>query len=217
MAHSRLILVAALAGAAVLAFLLWNRREVPAPAPSMVTAFQRMNELTVFRAQVVAVPTTRADGLFDALDREQTDIVGANVRYTIDLSRLTEEDVRWDEATRTATVVVPPVTVQPAELEGTSRRTFRTGPPAAAATWDGFARSNAGKARAEAGRLARAPELMRLAEASARDAIAANARPFLHAAKGPDARVEVRFATERRTGERVDGSTPLDAALSQRR
>lgn len=212
-----IVLVALAAGA--LGAWWWTAQKTDAfSITPMVTGFQRMNELTVFRAQVVAVPTSREDGVIDLLDRSQTDIVPARVRYTVDLSRLSPRDVRWDAATHIATVTVPPVVVQPADLDAASKRTFRTGPPAAAADWDRFARSNALKARREAGTLARSPELLRMAETSARDAVAANAALFLRGAGIADATVVVRFAHEGTPStERWDTTATVEQALANRR
>lgn len=213
-----LIVLVALAAGALGAWWWTAQKNDPFSLQPMVTGFQRMNDLTVFRAQVVSVPTSREDGMIDLLDRSQTDIVPARVRYTVDLSRLAPRDVRWDAGTRTATVTVPPVVVQPAELDAASKRTFRTGPPAAAADWDRFARSNALKAAREAGTLARAPELMRMAEASARDAIGANAALFLRGAGIADAKVVVRFAHEGTpSDERWDTTASVEEALANRR
>ncbi|NNM75728.1 DUF4230 domain-containing protein [Sphingomonas sp. ID1715] len=211
-------LIVALAALALGAagFWLWSSGGDEVSAQSMVASFQRHNELTVFSAQVVAVPTTKRDGMFDMLDRVQTSIIPAKVRYTVDLSRLTERDVAWDAAGKTLTITAPPVVLQPAELDPVAKRVFRTGPPAAATTWDTFDRSNMIKAREEAGRLARAPDLMRMAEASARDALTRNAELFLRGAGIEEAKVRVRFANEGRSGEQMDRSTPLNEALGTR-
>jgi hypothetical protein len=210
-----LIILVALAAGALGYALFMSRADDSFSVQPMVTGFQRQNELTVFRAQLVTVPTTKVDGMVDMLDRVQTSILPARVRYTVDLSRMTDRDVSWNNATRTATVTVPPVIVQPAEVDPVARRVFRTGPPAAAATWDDFGRSNAIKARREAASLAKAPELLRMAEASARDAVAANAELFLRGAGIADAKVVVRFANEGRTTERMDRSTPLKEAVAR--
>ena len=211
-------LIIALVAFALGAIGVWffASREDEISVQSMVTGFRRHNELTVFSAQVVTVPTTKKDGTFDIFDRVQTSIIPANVRYTVDLSRMTERDISWDANTKIVTVTAPPVIVQPAELDGVAKRVFRTGPPAAAATWDDFDRSNMIKARREAGNLARAPDLLRMAGASARGAMAKNAELFLQGAGIADAKVVVRFADERRSGEQMDRSTPLNKVLDKR-
>ena len=210
-----IILVALAAGA--LGYALYQSRAADAfSVKPLVTGFQRQNELTVFRAQVVAVPTTKVDGMIDLLGRTQTSILPARVRYTLDLSKLSERDVAWDPATHTAPVTVPPVTVQPAEIDGAAKRVFRTGPPATAATWDQFDRSNMVKAAREAGTLARAPELLHMAEASAREAVAANAALFLRGAGIADAKVAVRFATDGGAKTRWDVSRSIEDVLANR-
>ena len=207
-----LIIVIAALIAGVLGYRELSRRWADEPPIGpMVVGFQRQNELTVFAAQVVAVPTTRVGGTIHLLDRTQTSIVPARVRYTVDLSKLRDRDVWWDAAGHTLTVTVPPVLPQPAELDGAAKRVFRTGPPAAAATWDQFDRSNMIKASREARTLAQGAELMRLAQAAARDAIAANAGLFLRGAGVTDAKVVVRFATEgSAASEPMDRSRSLD-------
>ena len=213
--RSLIIALVAFALGALGVWLLSSRGD-EIPVQSMVTGFQRQNELTVFRAQVVAVPTSRKDGVLDILDRVQTSIVPATVRYTIDMSRMRDTDIAWNADTKTATVTAPPLVVQPAELDPVAKRVFRTGPPAAASTWDEFDRSNMIKARREAGNLARAPDLLKMARASARDALGKNAELFLRGAGIADAKVVVKFVDERRSAEQMDRSTPLSEVLGQR-
>lgn len=200
-----LIALAALVGAG--GYHLWSLREDPLATGSLVTGFQRQNELTVFAAQVVTVSTSRIDGLIDALDREQTAIIPAQVRYTIDLSRMRAQDVAWDATARRMTVTVPPVLVQRPDVQEQRARYFDKGLLPGTADTQTLTRSNSIKAGREALTLARNPEFLRLAEQSGRDAIASNARLYLSGAGIKDADVVVRFATEgRRSPEQWDRS-----------
>lgn len=189
---------------------LWSARSDPFAAGSLVTGFQRQNQLTVFAAQVVTVSTSRIDGLIDPLDKEQTAIIPAEVRYTVDLSRLRPADVEWDASARRMTVTVPPVLVQRPDLQEQRARYFDKGLLPGTADTQTLSRSNSVKAGREAVVLARNPELLRLAEQSARDAIGSNARLYLSGAGIADAEVQVRFATEgRRSSEQWDRSRNL--------
>ena len=210
---------AALAAAAAGGAWWWSSaRERQLELSSLVAGFERRNELTVFAAQVVPVVTSVDEGLIDALDVRQTAIIPAEVRYTIDMGGIGAEDLRWDAERSILEVTAPPVLVQRPNLREERAQYYRSGLPftggqAAAALLQRSSRAAMG----EAGRLARSPELVRLANEAARDAVARNAELFLRGAGMEGARVEVRFAAEgRRSPERVDGSRSLNEVWEER-
>lgn len=212
-----ILLLAAAAGAGALGYSLWDARDNAPSIGSMVSGFQRMNELTVFRAQVVAVPTSRIDGIVDLLDREQTAIIPAQVRYTVDLSKMTPTDVVWNASGDTVTLTVPPVLIQRPDLTEERARFYSNGVLTRPATQDELRRSNSIKAVREAFGLARNPELVRMAQASARDAISANALLLLRGRDGKIPKVVVRFANEgRRSSEQWERSRSLEDVAANR-
>lgn len=179
-------------------------------AGSMVTGFERQNELTVFAAQVVTVPTTRIEGVVDMLDKEQTAVIPANVRYTIDLSRMTKEDVRFDTAARKLTITVPPVIVQPPDLREERARYFNKGIVIGSEAHQRLSRSNSIKAGREAVTLASSTEMIALAQDAARLAISNNARVLLSASEQQEATIDVRFAHQGVRGpSQLDRSRPM--------
>jgi hypothetical protein len=202
-----IVSVVLLVAIALAGWTLFTRRPGDFSTEPMVVGFREMNQLTVFAAQVVAVPTTTERGIL--FSQSQTDIYPANVRYTIDLSKLTSKNVSWNPASHVLTLVVPPVMTEAAELDVTRKRTFRTGGHFPGATWDQFDRSNAVKAKSQSAELARKSALMHMAEASGRNAVAKTAELFVRGAlpRADNVKVIVRFVTEgQTTSERWDQS-----------
>lgn len=210
-----LVTLGLLAGAA--AVYWWQSREDALSVGSLIAGFERKNELTVFAAQVVPVVTSRDEGLVDFLDVEQTAIIPASVRYTIDMSQISEGDVAWNAETRAMTITAPPVMIQPPNLSEQRARYFRKGVWISADAAEGLYRLNSGRASRDARALARSPGLAELARTAARDAIARNAELFLRGAGYPDARVTVRFATDGEVGARsyMDSSRRIEDVLAE--
>ena len=201
----------AVAALALAAWWFWSSREQAFDASSFVAGFERRNELTVFAAQVVPVVTTVEPGLIRALDRRHTAIIPAEVRYTVDMRAIDEGDVRWDPERALMTLTAPPVKVAAPNLREERGQYYSSGLPQFGQAAAASHRRSSGKAAAEAARLARSPELIRLAQDGARAAIADNAAAILRGAGFENARVEVRFETEgaTRNGEQLDRSRSL--------
>lgn len=71
--------------------------------------------LTPFIARFVAVVTSRQQRM--GLSAERTMIMPGTVRYEIDLTKITAQDVTWDEATKTLSVRMPPLILAGPEVD----------------------------------------------------------------------------------------------------
>lgn len=212
-ARSILLLIVGIASGAA-ALFLWQSRDESLLIGSMIASFERKNELVVFAAHVVPVVTQRDEGLIDLLDTEQTAIIPASVNYTVDLSKLTARDVAWDANAKRMTVTVPPVMIQPPNLFEQRARYYRKGVWVSGAAQEGLFRGNSTAATRDARRLARDPNLVAMAEASARDAVAGTAQAYLSGAGLGDAEVVVRFAHEgNRDPSQLDRSRPISEVI----
>jgi hypothetical protein len=91
-------------------FSRWFAPSVVASAQSALTGVQNRNELVVFAARVVVTSTgSTEDGAL--LPAKMTLIVPGRVLYGVDLSRLTDDDFRFDRANSRLMVRVPDVSI----------------------------------------------------------------------------------------------------------
>lgn len=206
-----LLLAALLAGVA--AYFLFRDRE-PDPIASLVTTFQKQNSLTVFRAQTATVTTSEQKRLLGFATVQQTAIIPATIEYRLDLSRLGTNSVRWDAERQRATVTLPPLTIERPNLDERRARYIRKGVLVSAESQEALSRVNTQAAEREALRTARSPELLKLARAAAREAMAANVEVPLRAAGFDRVEVVVRFPDDPGgLPERWDTSRSPEAVL----
>ena len=108
----------------------WYARQQIAPAISSVVAsslesLHEQNRLTAFAARFVTVVTSRK-GLY-GLNAEKTLIVPGMVRYEVDLAKLRQKDLRWDAATQTLRVTLPPIEIAGPEFDLSAIREYQSG------------------------------------------------------------------------------------------
>lgn len=159
-----------------------------------VTNLRAQNRLVVYSytgSADVEVERRRVGGLLRA---RQVLSVPATITYHLDLSRLTMDDVRMDEASRTLTVTLPPLALGDIAMAPERARVFSRG---LLSTSDDvvqeMARSNYAFARQVFIAQAQQAEIVALARRNARIVMA---RPFvmaLEASGADDIRVEVVF------------------------
>lgn len=124
---------AALAGLAVgalLMLLVSAKTAAPAAdrariADAALVSMREQGRLTSFAARFAAVVTSEQSRL--GLEARKTLILPALVRYGIDLRRLRREHVSWDEATRTLTIVLPPLEISGPEIDMAEAREYSEG------------------------------------------------------------------------------------------
>jgi hypothetical protein len=97
---------------------------VPDAGPSARTvvavslkAVQAQNRITPMQARYVAIVTTRESHMLGVFHSQKTLIMPGTVRYEIDMHKLTERDIRWDEKTKTLAVHLPPVEVSRPDVD----------------------------------------------------------------------------------------------------
>lgn len=187
------------------------------PTPETVAAaslqgLREQNRLSAFTARYVAVVTSTQNRLGGMLSARRTLVMPGTVRYEIDLARLGERDVRWDEASRTLEVTLPPVDLVGPQVDLGQIQEYDAGGLLLRLT-DVEQRLDAANRRAGQAELlkqARGPVPMRLARDAHRRAVEQSFALPLRAA-GLDARVRARFADEARpSDEQMDRSRSLE-------
>lgn len=168
----------------------------PDVVETLVTSVQKMNDLSVFGAQLVSVVHSGQDGLIDALDTTTAVIVPGTVRYTVSLSTLDRGAFTWDAATQRLVVVVPdPVPTEP-NIDGARARALVDGIDLQSGDErQQLLQKSLAVARKDIVAKARDPQLMNAARDAGRAALQANfAAPLVAAGFKPT--VTVRFASE---------------------
>lgn len=160
-----------------------------------IAGLHEQARLTPFIARFVAVVTSRQQRL--GLSAERTMIMPGTVRYEIDLTKITRQDVEWDAATNTLSVRMPPLILAGPEVDLAGIRQYGergllTMLTDAEKTLD---ETNRKEGQAELMKQARAQVPMRLARDAARSAIERTFALPLRAI-GLQANVTARFADE---------------------
>lgn len=190
------------------------------PKPETIAAaslqgLREQNKLSAFAARFVAVVTSTQTRF--GFSAKKTLIMPGAVQYQVDLSKLTQNDVRWDAPTKTLTVTLPPVQVSAPEIDMKAIREYDSGGILLALTDAETSLDTANRAAAQAELTKQAQEsvTMKLATDATRRAVASTFAMPLKAA-GLDANVVVRFVGEG-GGVRtvVDGSTPVAEILAR--
>ena len=195
-------------------------RDGPSPetiASASLTGIREQNRLSAFAANYAAVVTSEQQRF--GLSAKKTLIMQGLVRYEVDLAKLTENDVRWDAATKTLSVKIPPIETAPPQIDLNSIQEYGENGLLRAFTNvdDVLDDANRAKGQAELVRQAKGPVPMKLARDAFKRAISQNFQVPLRAA-GLDAKVEAYFADELggNVTTRWDESTPLSGIGEQK-
>lgn len=196
--------IIAIAGAGFFAIDRYVARTLYPDPETIATASLRglreQNQLSAFAAQYVAVVTSTQTRL--GLSTQKTLIMPGMVRYEVDLARLRQRDVRWDKASATLSIDLPPIETDAPQVDLSRVREYGSGGLLAALTNAGeqLDAANRAAAQTELTRQAHQPMMITLARDATRRAVERSfAMPL--AAAGITARVRVRFADEVRTGD----------------
>lgn len=220
-----LLLLPPLAALLLGALLGWLLGPGPAPAPVDANAIARQTLLSVrdqgrlatYGARFVAVVSASETRL--GLSARKTLIMPGDVRYGVDLSRLTRRSLAWDQSTRTLTVTLPPLEISGPDIDLGQVREYSEGGILMALT-------DAERTLDQANRRSAQDELMRQARERTPAGQARNAamrtvaRTFampLRAA-GIDASVAVRFVdpSGREEGFFLDRPRRIDETVRDR-
>ena len=200
----RFILPALIAGLVIGAVLVGSLRVSewfgggPDPESIATASLQSMKEqarLTAFEARFVAVVTSSQRRF--GLTAQKTLIMPGSVRYEVDLARLGQGDLTWDEKRSTLDITLPGLEISRPEIHMNEVREYGGGGVLAALTdaESKLDQANRNAGQAELVRQAKQPMPLRLARDAARRAVERSFAMPLKAA-GLDAKVSVRFNDE---------------------
>ena len=179
-------------------------------AGASLQGIREQNRLSAFAANYAAVVTSEQQRF--GLSAKKTLIMQGLVRYEVDMAKLNEDDVRWDAASKTLSVKIPPIEIAPPQIDLGSIQEYGDNGLLRAFTNadDVLDDANRSKGQAELSRQAGGPVPMRLARDAFKRAIAQNFEVPLRAA-GMDAKVTAFFADEQggNVTTKWDESTPL--------
>ena len=187
------LLIAALA---VLAWHVFKPEKLGDPLATSLVAFEKQNRLTVFSAQLAPVVASDDTRLFGVLKSKQVAVIPARVDYTLDLSKMTRERLKWDEAAKRLDVLLPPLSVTRPNLDEARAQYLREGVWITREAQDTLNRNNTRLAEQQAMTQAANPVLTQLARSAAKDAIRQNLAIPLQVAGYGDVTVAVRFDGE---------------------
>jgi hypothetical protein len=178
-------------------------------ATSSLESMRAQNRLVVFVARYVSVTSAQQSQF--GLSAERTLILPGDVRYELDLSKLSQDDVRWDEGTNTLSVQLPDVEIAGPEVDLAGAREYGSGGILAAITNadNRLDQTNRAKAVADLRSQAKGEVPMRLARQAARQAVERSFVIPLRAAGFEDAKVVARFP-----GEAGEEPSYLDRSIS---
>lgn len=205
----------------LLVWLLFARVEqtiTPDPvsiASASLEGLREQNRLTVFEARYNASVTTRLNRL--GLSARKTLILPGQVRYELDLSKLKQEDVRWDAEKSILSVRLPPIEVARPEVQIDRIQTYEDGGILMALTdaEEVLDQANHKKALIELTREAQSPLQIKLARDAARRAVENSFALPLKAA-GLNAAVDAFFTGERNGNrDQWDLSRPIKEVLAE--
>ncbi|GAA0474695.1 hypothetical protein GCM10009096_15310 [Parasphingorhabdus litoris] len=165
-------------------------------ASASLDGLREQNRLTVFSASYNATVTTSVSRM--GLSARKTLIMPGSVRYEVDLAKLDAGKVRWDEASKTLSVEIPPIEIARPEVQIDRIQSYDDGGILMALTdaEKTLDQANRKKGVAELAKQAQNPLQMRLARDAARRAVESSFVLPLRAA-GLDAKVDAFFAFER--------------------
>jgi hypothetical protein len=211
-----LLLGAILMGASRLGSWFGGGPEPETIASASLQSMREQARLTPFAARFVAVVTSTQSRF--GLNAQKTLIMPGTVRYELDLSKVRQQDLSWNETARTLSITLPPLEISNPEIKLDELREYADGNVLMAITNAEEALDAANRARAQAELIRQAREAlpMRLArEAAVRVVERSFAMPLR--AAGFEAKVAVRFA-DQPDGEPsyLDRSRRIEDVLKER-
>lgn len=210
-----LILGAAIMGAIRVGNLFGRGPDPETIAEASLQSVREQARLTAFAARFVAVVTSTQSRF--GLSARRTLIMPGLVRYEVDLAKLRQQDLRWDEASRTLSITLPPLEIAGPQVDLSQVQEYGDGGVLSALTnaETRLDAANRQRAQQELMRQAREPLPMRLARDAARRAVERSFAMPLQAA-GIEAEVQVRFGDEAEDPSYLDRSRRMEDVLRER-
>ncbi len=203
------LLLGVVLGGAGLVGRLFGGLDPKVIATSSLESMRAQNRLVVFVARYVSVTSARQSRF--GFSTERTLILPGDVRYELDLSKLKQQDVKWDSGTSTLRVQLPDVEIAGPDVDLANAREYGSGGLLAAVTnaEQGLDQANRARAVADLRKQAMGEVPMRLARQSARQAVERSFAMPLKAAGFDNAKVVARFP-----GEAEEDPSYLDQSIS---
>jgi hypothetical protein len=187
-------------------------------ATSSLESMRAQNRLVPFVARYVSVVSARQSRF--GLAAERTLILPGDVRYELDLSKLTAKDVQWDGGSNTLSVRLPPIEVAGPDVDLANIREYGSAGVLGAVT-DArvqLDRANRAAAVADLRKQAQGEVPMRLAREAARSAVQRSFAMPLTAAGFKDVKVVARFPEEgAQDPSYIDRSNTYNQAIEEAR
>ena len=187
-------------------------------ATASLESMRAQNRLTVFAARYVSVVTSQQQSLGGLLNSQRTLILPGDVRYELDLSKLQNDDVTWEKASKTLKVQLPEIDVAGPDVDINSVKEYGGGGVLSALTNANqqLDQNNRDRAVQDLRKQATATVPMQLARQAARAAIARSFAMPLLAAGFKDVKVVARFPTDgTNEASYIDLSTPYEEAIKE--
>lgn len=179
----------------------WRFRAIFNPDPTSIArasleAVRAQDKLTPFAARFVAVVTSEQKRF--GFSAKKTLIMPGLVRYSIDLAKLRDRDLKWDATRHTLAVTLPPLEIEGPEVDLAATRQYGDGGVLMALTnaSDELDAANRKAGQGELLKQAHDPLPTRLARDAAKAAIERSFALPLKAA-GVEATVTAKFADEK--------------------
>ena len=165
-------------------------------ATSSLESMRAQNRLVVFVARYVSVTSAQTSRL--GFSTERTLILPGDVRYELDLSKLSQKDVKWDGGSNTLSVHLPDVEIAGPDVDLAHAREYGSGGVLATLTnaEESLDQANRAKAVADLRNQAKGEMPMHLAREAARQAVERSFAMPLKAAGFSNAKVVARFPEE---------------------
>jgi len=212
------LLIGIIAGGAGIIDRIFGGPDPKVIATSSLESMRAQNRLVAFVARYVSVTTARQSRF--GLAAERTLILPGDVRYELDLSKMTAKDVRWESGSNTLSVRLPPIEIAGPDVDLASAREYGSGGVLGLVTdaRTQLDQANRAAAVADLRKQAQAEVPMRLAREAARNAVQRSFAMPLTAAGFRDVKVVARFPEEG-TDEPsfIDHSTPYNQAIEEAR
>lgn len=189
-------LAAALALAGWFGWKAYGPRDLGDPVATSLVALEKQDKLTVFSAQLSPVVSADDERFFGVLKSRQVAVIPARVDYSVDMSAMGRDRMRWDAAAKRLDVVLPPLQPGRPNLDEGRAQYLREGVWITPDAQAKLTRDNTLLAEKQASEQAANPVLMDLARSAAKDAVRQNLSIPLQVAGYGDVTVTVRFDGE---------------------
>ena len=172
--------------------------DVTSIARASLESMRAQNRLVPFVARYVSVVTSKQSQLM--FTSERTLVLPGDVRYELDLAKLGERDVKWDDSVKVLSVTLPEIEIAGPEVDLAAAREYGGGGVLGTLTdaRTQLDEANRASAVADLRQQALAATPMRLAREAARQAVERSFALPLRAAGIGNAKVVARFASDAR-------------------